>query len=186
MLHVKCRICSAGGCRFSPHPWNEGAGPVTGTRRNLNLLRPGLNPSMNLKYEQLQWRMWETHRHISGISSARPLRSSCPIWSKSVRHGHKVNTHAHTRTFSFFSWENGLHEGTMGDKLRSRAHGSSVLSHCYRGSFVQTMWINIWTCSDDESVSSGSFTALLKPCQEFSSKTGVDLKMGQPSTRNLK
>ena len=36
-----------------------------------------------------------------------------------------------------------------------------------------------------ESVSSGSFTLLVKR-QEFSLKMGVDLKMGQPSTRKLK
>lgn len=138
----------------------------------------GLNRSMNVKYEQLQWRMWETHTGtFQAFSSARPLRSSCPIWSKSVRHGHKVNTHAHTHTFPFFSWESGLYEGLVGDKLRSRAHGCSVFSHCSWGSaFVQTMWLNIWTCSDDEYVSSGSFTLLLQRCQEFTIKRGVTLK----------
>lgn len=42
--------------------------------------------------------------------------------------------------------------------------------------FVQTMWINIWTCSDDEYVSSGSFTLLLQRCQEFTTKRGLTLK----------
>lgn len=42
------------------------------------------------------WRMSEynpadTHMHISDISP-RPLRSSCPIWSKSLSCGHRANS----------------------------------------------------------------------------------------------
>lgn len=102
----------------------------------------GLNWSVNLKYEQLQWRMWETHRHISGIFFSTSTEEQlpymvkvCQAWTQSQ------HTRAHAHISLFFSWENGLHKGLVGDKLRSRAHGSSVFSHCSWGSFS--------LCSDD-------------------------------------
>lgn len=149
----------------------------------------GLNRSVNLKYEQLQWRMWETHTGtFQAFSSARPLRSSCPIWSKSVRHGHKVNTHAHTHTFPFFSWESGLHEGLVGDKLRSRAHGCSVFSHCSWGSFSLcsddvNQYLNLfrwWIC-----VLWQLYFAVTTLSSVYYQERG-HLKMGQTNTRNLK
>lgn len=179
MLHVKCRICSAGDSRFSPHPWNisgEGAGPVTQTRRT-DLWTESERES-EIRAAAVE-DVRETHRHISGIFFSTSTEEQlpymvkvCQAWTQS-QHAH---AHAH---ISLFSRERaGCMKGWWVISC-VQEHTAVQFSHTAPegpSAFVQTMWINIWTCSDDEYVSSGSFTLLLQRCQAFTIKREVTLK----------